>query len=575
MSTPKSSKPNSSKPKPKPAGASAPKAGAPVAAVAAPAPAPSGFMGRMLDGIERLGNKVPHAVLLFVYLIVGVIVLSAILAFFNVSVTQEIAVPVAQEVAPYYTEAGLPAYELESGDLPHEFEIEEQTIAIRSLLTVEGIRFIFTSFVPNFAGFTVVAVVIIAMLGVGVAEEAGMMGALIRKLVQVAPRRLLTFIIVLVGILSSIATDAGYLILVPLAGAAFLQVKRNPIAGIAAGFAAVGGVFAVNMLITPLDGMLTEVTNEAIGLITNNPPAALSVTANLFFNIGFTLIMAVVVTFVTERMIEPRLGAYDPKGAGEQKQEAATLSANAESRGLSYALYFFLAGAAVVALLALIPGAPLNGRDGGSPFLDSIIFIISLLFLLAGIGFGRGAGTLTTANQVIGAAGKTIASLGGLLLLFLVISQFIAHFNYTHMPQLLAGWLADVLGRANIGAVPLLIGFIVVILLLDIIIPNAIPKWAIFAPIFVPLFVNLGVEPQTVLAAYRIGDSPLNVVTPLMAYLPFTLIVIQRYQKNAGLGSLISLMLPYVAVVTVVWIVLFVLWYVLNIPLGPGYLPQL
>ncbi len=548
--------------------------GAAAAAAAAP---PSGFVGRLLNGIEVVGNKVPHPVLLFLYLIAGVIVLSALLALFNVSVTQEIAVPVATEVTPYYTESGLPAYELQDGDLTQEFEVVEQTIAIRSLLTVEGIRFLFTGFVPNFAGFTVVAVVIVAMLGVGVAEGAGMMGALIRKLVQVAPRRLLTFIIVLVGVISSVATDAGYLILVPLAGVAFLQVKRNPMAGVAGAFAAVGGVFAVNMLITPLDGMLTEVTNEAIGLITNNPPAALPVTANIFFNIAFTLIMAVVVTFVTERIVEPRLGAYDPSQAGDAPEESSAdnLSPAAEARGLRYCLYYFLAGLAVILLLTLIPGAPLNGRDGGSPFLDSIIFIISLLFLIAGIGFGRGAGTLTTSNQAIASATKTISSLGGLLLLFLIISQFIAHFNYTHMPQVLAAWLADLLGRANIGAVPLLVGFIFVILLLDVIIPNSIPKWAIFAPIFVPLFANLGVQPATVLAAYRVGDSPMNVVTPLMVYLPFTVIVLQRYQKSAGIGSLISLMLPYVVVIALVWIVLFVLWYLLNIPLGPGFLPRI
>ncbi|MGL4649453.1 MAG: AbgT family transporter, partial [Caldilineaceae bacterium] len=322
MASSKSNKPNPNKPKSSTSNTPKAGAGAPAAAVAAPPP-PSGFVGRLLDGIERVGNKVPHPVLMFLYLIAIVIVLSAVLSFFNVSITQEIAVPVTTDVTPYYTEGGLPAYGLTDGEIVNDFEIVEETIAIRSLLSVEGIRFIFTSFVPTFAGFTVVAVVIVAMLGVGVAEQAGMMGALIRKLVQVAPRRLLTFIIVLTGIMSSVATDAGYLILVPLAAAAFLQVKRNPIAGLAAGFAAVGGIFAVNILITPLDGMLTEVTNEAIGLITNNPPAALSVTANFFFNSAFTLIMAVVVTIITERIVEPRLGAYDPSQASGETEEAS------------------------------------------------------------------------------------------------------------------------------------------------------------------------------------------------------------------------------------------------------------
>ena len=203
--------------------------------------------------------------------------------------------------------------------------------------------------------------------------------------------------------------------------------------------------------------------------------------------------------------------------------------------------------------------------------MDSLIFIITLIFLIAGIGYGIGAGTIKSSNDVIAGVTKTFAGLASLVFLLLIISQFIGLFNYTNMPNVLAVTMAGWLEHANIGVVPLLIGFILVICLLDLIIPGAMPKWAIFAPVFVPLFVQLGVAPQTVLAAYRVGDSPMNVITPLMVYFPFIVMVAQRYQKDVGIGTIISLMLPYTVVVMILWIILFVAWFLLGIPLGPGY----
>jgi aminobenzoyl-glutamate transport protein len=203
--------------------------------------------------------------------------------------------------------------------------------------------------------------------------------------------------------------------------------------------------------------------------------------------------------------------------------------------------------------------------------MDSLLFIISMSFLISGIAYGRGARTFTSSNDVIAAVTTTFAGLAGLVFMLLLISQFIAYFTYSNLPSVLAIVLAEGLEHAGIGALPLLIGMILVILLLDIIMPGLIPKWAIFAPIFVPLFIQLGVPPQTGLAAYRVGDSPLNVVTPLMVYLPFMVTIAQRYQKNAGIGTIIALMLPYVVIIALAWIVLFVIWFVLGLPLGPGY----
>jgi aminobenzoyl-glutamate transport protein len=396
---------------------------------------------------------------------------------------------------------------------------------------------------------------------------------------------LLTFIIILIGGLSSVATDAGYLILIPLGAAAFLSVGRNPVAGVAAAYAGVSAAFSVNILLAPLDALLTEMTNEAIGLVA--PGQSITITANFFFSAISTILMAIVMTLITARMIEPRLGTYKPEAAlgtvpGEGGPDMVTpddgpeVDADAEGRGLKYALYGLLAGLAVVLLITLPPGAPLRHPETGqivgqTPFMDSLIFIISMLFLVMGIAYGRGAGTITNSTDVINGITRTFAGLAGLVFILLLISQFIGLFNWSNLPDVIAGAMAQGLEAANVSAIVLLVAMILVICVLDIIMPGSLPKWAIFAPIFVPLFMRLGIAPQTVLAAYRIGDSPLNVITPLMVYLPFIVLVAQRYDKSVGIGTIISLMIPYTFIVLIVWIIFFVLWYLLGIPLGPGY----
>jgi aminobenzoyl-glutamate transport protein len=528
----------------------------------------------LLDKIEKLGNKVPHPVLMFLYLIIFVIVLSQILAWAGVSVTEQIAVPVPQPVEiEYYEDTTAPGLVVPDGTLSENFEVIERTIAVRGLLTVEGIRFIFTSFVPNFQGFGVVAITFIAMMGAGVAEAAGMMAALIRKLVKVAPRKWITFIIVFVGVLTSVASDAGYLILIPLGAAAFVSLRRHPLAGMAAAYAGVSAVFAVNIIFTPIDSMLTEITNEAIGLTDGAP---ITIAANYFFMIASSFIIAFVATLVTERIVEPRLGKYVPDADHAELVDSSDQGeiTPQESRGLKFAGITTLVFVALILLMTLIPGAPLNapeGWEGNPPLMDSLLFIITMAFLIAGIAYGKGAGTMTTSNEVIAAITKTFSGLAGLVFMLLMISQFIAYFNYTNMPTVAAISMAELLERANIGALPLLIGFIVVIMLLDIIIPGVVPKWAIFAPVFIPIFTRLGTTPQTVLAAYRVGDSPVNVITPLMVYLPFIITVAQGYVKKTGIGTIIALMLPYTIVVIVAWILLFIFWFLLGIPLGPGY----
>jgi aminobenzoyl-glutamate transport protein len=543
------------------------------AASATATPPKRGFVQRVLDTIERVGNKVPHPAIIFAALCVFVILLSAILSLFDVRVTYDVVEPppvVGEE--EYLGGSVVPEVVFDPSDYADEdLEVRRETTAIESLLDTDGVRFLFTSFVSNFGSFSVIPVVFVAMIGVGVAEEAGLMAALIRKLVKTAPSAVLGFIIVFVGGLSSVATDAGYLILIPLGAAAFLSVGRHPLAGLAAAYAGVSAGFAVNVLITPLDSLLTEVTNEAIHLA--EPDRSIDLTANLWFSIASTVFVAVVITFVLQRITEPALGRYEPEGDVELPEDEVPAG---ESRGLRFAALGTLAAIAVVTLLSVLPDAPLRNPETGailnnSPLMDSLIFIISMLFLVAGISFGIGARTMTSSVDVINGITKAFAGLAGLVFLLLLISQFIAYFNYSNMPTVAAVKMADALESADIGALWLLIGFVLVIVVLDLIMPGSLPKWAIFAPIFVPLFLRLGVAPQTVLAAYRLGDSPANVITPLMVYLPFIVLVAQRYRKDAGVGTIISLMIPYTFVVLITWMLFFVAWYLLGIPMGPGH----
>jgi len=548
---------------------------------AAPPPTETqpGLMERILGAIERGGNKMPDPAILFVWLCVGVIVLSALLAWADIKVTYQVAepppVPVEEVVQGGSTQpsGGLPDASVQEG----EYRIVEETASIQSLLSADGIRFLFTSFVANFRNFAAVAIILVVMIGVGLAEAAGLIGALIRKLVAVSSEAMLTPIIIFIGVLSSIASDAGYLVLIPLGAAAFKSVGRNPLAGMAAAFAGVAAGFGVNFLITPLDGVLTEITNDASALV--NDQSSIDLAANLYFGIASTIFVTIVLTLVSTRIVERGLGTHDPSQESDDESldadKGPDVSPEAEARGLRYALFATLAVVIGITLLTALPDAPL--RDpvtgdviGDSPFMDSLILIITLIFFAAGLAYGRGAGTIKTKEEVLGSITKSWAGLAGLLFLFLLIAQFIAYFNYSNMAQVAAVKLGDWLEEANIGAVWLLIGFVFITFLVDLIMPAAIAKWAILAPIFIPLFLRLDVAPQTVLAAYRVGDSPANPITPLMAYFPLIVIFAKRYKRDAGIGTVVSMMLPYVLILSVLWTAFFIAWYLVGIPLGPG-----
>jgi aminobenzoyl-glutamate transport protein len=541
--------------------------------------APSGQGGgRFLAGIERLGNKVPHPAILFLALCLIVIVLSQVLYWAGVGATYEVVKPPAQAIEETYLGGSQsPAEFLPPESVPSEdYEVVTESVDVRGLLTVGGVRFLFTSFVSNFMGFTAMGIILIVMVGVGLSEASGLIASLIRKLVAISSPAALTYIIAFLGVISSIASDAGYLVLIPLGAAAFMSIGRHPLAGMAVAFAGVAGGFGVNMLITPTDAILTEITNESIGLVEDG--RTIDLTANLWFGIASTILITAIVAFITTRVVERRLGAYDPSVAppAEQVEDATQeIAPEADSRGLRWALWGFLGYIAAIAALTIPSGAPLRDPDTGdvigtSPFMDSLIVIIALAFLVVGLAYGRGAGTLRTGTDAINAITKSWASLATLLFLFLLIAQFIAYFNYSNMAQVAAVNLGDLIESADIGTVWLLLGAVLVTAVLNIIMPQAIAKWALLAPIFIPLFLRIGVEPEVVLAAYRVGDSPGNIITPIMAYFPLIVVFANRYDRRSGIGTVIALMLPYFVALTVLWTLLFAAWYLTGLPFGPG-----
>ncbi len=503
-----------------------------------------GFLDGFLTTVERVGNKVPHPAIIFLWLIAFVILLSVVLGLIGWSATYEAIDPETHEVVT-------------------------RTTTVRSLLSADGLRFLFSSIVPNFMGFGAVGVIIVAMVGVGVAEESGLIGTLVRKIVEIAPRSIFTFIVVMLGVVSSIAADAGYLILAPLGAAAFHSLGRHPLAGLAAAFSGVAAVFLVNLFPTPVDALLAEMTNDAIRMV--DPAREVTLVGNLYFMIASSILMAIVCTVLTEKVVEPHLGPYE----GEVPVEAQTALTPSQSRGLRWAGLGLLGYVVVVGLLVAPPGAPLRHPEtgeilSGSPFMTGLIVQISALFFTIGFCYGKGAGTIPDLTTAINMVQKTFAGMAGLILLLLVIAQFVAFFTFTNIATVLAANLADFLETVPLGLVSYLIIFVIVIFLIDLLITGAVAKWAIFAPVFIPLFMRLGGDPNMVLAAYRVGDSPANVITPLNVYLGVMVGFAAKYQKDAGIGTIVSLMLPYTVVLMVIWTALLVAWALLGVPLGPG-----
>lgn len=499
-----------------------------------------------LKGVERIGNKLPHPAMIFLILSIVVIIVSAIVEAFGTPVTY---------------------FDARKG--------KEVTIGAVSLLNADGFRYILNSATKNFTGFAPLGTVLVAMLGVGVAEGTGLINTSLKKLLSGVHPRLLTVVVVFAGIMSNIASDAGYVVVIPLGAIVFANAGRHPMAGLAAAFAGVSGGFSANLMLGTIDPLLTGITVEALHNAGMDIP--LDPSCNWFFMIASTFLLAVVGTFVTEKIVEKNLGEYK----GSYKPDNLPIS-DVENQALKLAGISFIAFAVIVAIgmfglpklpsLAILQEVdPKTGAKSLSTFMHGgLLPTILLLFLIPGLVYGKKTGKINNSHDLIKSMSVAMGSLSGYLVLSFFAAQFVNYFGKTNLGTIISVNGASFLKSIGFTGLPLIIAFVIISSFLNLFIGSASAKWAIMAPIFVPMMVNLGLSPALTQVAYRIGDSSTNLITPLMSYFAMIVVFMKKYDEDSGLGTLISTMLPYSIAFLLSWIVLMIVWYVFALPLGPG-----
>jgi len=495
----------------------------------------TGVLQKILNWTERAGNALPHPATLFALFALAALLLSALGHVLGWEVihpgTKEIVRPV-------------------------------------NLLSQHGIHRILLEMVDSFTGFAPLGIVLVAMLGIGIAEQSGLIHAVIRLLVLNAPGKLLTFVIVFTGIISNVASDVGYVLLIPLAGVIFIAVGRHPVAGMAAAFAGVSGGFSANLALGTVDPLLAGLSTEAAQIL--DPSYEVNPTANYFFMVASTFIIALVGTFVSERIVEPRLGTYQGNGA-EQDQSFDSISAR-EKKGLLMALITFLV-ILIITLIGIIPeNGFFRGTDGG--FLSSPLIkgVVAMLFITAGgmgLAYGFTTGAFKNDADVIEGMSSSMKTLATYLVLVFFAAQFVAYFKWSNLGIIMAVKGAGLLISADIGLIPLMILFILLAATINMLMGSASAKWAILAPIFIPMFMIMGYSPELSQVVYRIGDSVTNVISPMMSFFALIIAFIQKYDPRAGIGTIIATMVPYSMAFLLVWILLLVAWLLLGLPLGP------
>lgn len=496
-----------------------------------------GLFQRFLDGIENIGNKLPHPITLFAILALLVVVISAVVSMFGVSV---------------------------------EHPGEDSTVEVKSLLSSEGIRYIFESMVDNFIGFAPLGVVLATMLGIGIAERTGLISAALRGFVLSVPKVLITAGLVFAGIMSSVASDAGYVVLPPLGAVIFAGLGRHPLAGLAAAFAGVSAGFSANIFLSATDAMLGELTIEAAAMLNPEYAETINIAMNWYFIIASVFILTLVGAWVTEKIVEPRLGEYK----GDYREDLNGLEP-IEKKGLIWAVVSFVVSVVILSLL-IVPGdAPLRGEDGAviqSPFMQSLVPVITILFFVPGLVYGMVTKNIKDDKDVANQLSDTMASMGMFIVLAFTAGQFVAYFAETNMGIVLGVLGANFLEFLNLSSMPflLLILFILVVGVINLFIGSASAKWAMLAPIFVPMMMQLGLSPELTQMAYRIADSSTNIITPLMTYFAIIIAFAQKYDKKMGIGTMISVMFPYSIAFLIFWTILLFVWMLLGIDLGPG-----
>jgi aminobenzoyl-glutamate transport protein len=502
-------------------------------------------MDRFLDTVEWLGNLLPHPVTLFALLSLAVVLLSGVLGAMGLSV-------------PDPRPAG-------------------GSIEVISLFNAEGLRRILQNLVANFAGFTPLGTVLVAMLGVGVAEHSGLLSAVIRAMVLRAPPRLVTAVVVFAGILSNTASEMGYVVMIPLAAAIFHALGRHPLAGLAAAFAGVSGGYSANLLLGTIDPLLAGITQAAAHMI--DPDYFVHPAVNWYFMVSSTFLITLLGTWVTNSVVEPRLGTYDAAMAAEELDEGGRLEplTAAERRGLGRA--GLAAGLLALGIAALV--LPESGalRDPQAettlgaitPFLKSIVALVFVVFVIPGFVYGRAVGSMRNDVDAINAMSKAMSSLGLYIVLVFFAAQFVAFFNWTQLGQIIAVLGAQTLTDIGLTGPAVFLLFIPMCMLVNLSLGSASAQWAVTAPIFVPMLMLVGYSPEVIQAAYRIGDSTTNIITPMMSYFGLILAFATKYVRDLGIGTLIATMLPYSLVFALGWTAWFFIFvFGLGLPVGPG-----
>lgn len=492
---------------------------------------------RFLAIVERAGNLLPHPATLFFLLTVFVILASWLAGQFDISVSHP-----------------------KTGEL----------VSPVNLLSVDGLQRIMNGLVPNFTGFAPLGTVLVALIGIGVAEHSGFIGACLRIVVLNAPRFLLTPIVVFAGVMSNMASEIGYVLLVPLSGLLFVAAGRHPILGIAAAFAGVSGGYSANLLLGTIDPLLSGLSQEAARIV--DPAYSVSPAANLYFMQVSTPIITLLGWLVTEKIVARRFpdGQY---GKGDERIEPLS---SPEKRGL------FWAGIATLLFTALILLAtvPANGalRIAGepdilkalAPFLHGIVALIFVAGALIGITYGVAAGTIRSDVDVIKGMTKSMETLGSYMVLVFFAAQFVALFNWTQLGLIFAVEGAEFLKSVGLPKIPLLLSFILLTATVNLAMGSASAKWALMAPVFIPMFMLLGYSPEVTQTAYRVGDSVTNIISPMMSYFALIIAFLQRYEPKAGIGTVVATMIPYSIVFLIGWGLLFALWVSMGWDLGPG-----
>lgn len=515
------------------------------------------WFARFLNVIETAGNRLPHPVTMFAILTAAVVLISGICAMLGVSATGEM---------------------IDTATM----EMKEQTIQVVSLLNREGLSYMLTNAVSNFTGFAPLGVVLVTMLGVGCAEGSGYLAALMKKAVSVTPARIVTPMLVFLGVMSNVASDIGYVVLVPMGTMIFAAYKRHPIAGLAAAFAGVSGGFSANLLIGTLDPMLSGISTEAAHLV--DASYTVQATSNWYFMIVSTFAIVAIGTFVTDKIVEPRLVKAASTSSVSDSEAADSVSVQGEIEttltscerkalrmaNLTLFGFIFLVAAAAVPQNSFLRNPQTGSLMSDSPFMSGLIILIALLFFLPSVVYGRIAGIYKNEKDVCAQLGENMASMGSYIALAFVASQFIGYFNYTKLGTVLALKGAEILGNSGVSGPVLMLCLILFSAVINLLMGSASAKWTILAPVFVPMFMLLGYSPELTQVAYRIGDSCTNLITPLMSYFAMIVVYVRRYDENSGIGTLIATMLPYSICFLIGWSMILIVWMMLGLPLGPG-----